>query len=93
MVRHNKYSGKSTGTVSIGGRVLNKTEVVALCGRCQKDFTCVMTTRPPVYCPECREIVRSEKIARDKERVRNMRAEPAKQERRLIRYAGYDKGE
>jgi hypothetical protein len=91
-----KYISSRVVTTTIGndGRTLVHREVTVACKRCPQPFTCVMTTKPPNYCPECRVIVANEIKARENERAAAKRAkqklQPSGPGRRLIRYAGYD---
>jgi hypothetical protein len=66
----------------------------AECARPEKKFDCVITTKPPYYCPECAVVVAQERRKRDKEkyvaRRKRTGANGGRPKRRLIRYAGYD---
>ena len=67
------------------------------CARPEKKFECVITTKPPFYCPECQIAVKHKKsrayAEKHKAKLKETGAGPPVKRRRLIRYAGYDKGE
>ena len=83
------------------GHVIQKKRVTATCTnadchRPDKKFDCIITTKPPFYCPECQVVMARRRRERDKAkatlRVRKQRGtNPGDPKpRRLIRYAGYD---
>jgi hypothetical protein len=85
--------------VRADGHVIAKKRVTAVCrhddcAKPNKEFVCVITTKPPFYCPECQEEVIRRRRALDIEKARARKREdgttaPPKK-RKLIRYAGYD---
>lgn len=104
MTKH-KLGGTTIGPSArhtLNGKQLVERRVTVTCARCPDRFECVITTKPPRYCPECKILADAEKRERDIRRVRTKRIAIATAEsssdnskrRKLVPYAGYEgKGE
>jgi hypothetical protein len=91
MTKPKDYGRLIKTTIGHDGRRIFHREVTADCKRCAQPFVCVMTTKPPRYCPECAAIVKKEKNAREDARSKARSARPVQPKpRKLIRYAGFD---